>query len=226
MTLLSQTFLPKVSQHFLRVRVQQKPYNVPHQQLKGVFGRNTEVLPINGDLTKQNSHLSMFYDQENRLPPETGQTRSGRGLQNHSSPHHDVGVPVQELDELLQTPEAALHAAQDETGTRVLCSCRTEPSIFSLTLNSDYLHQGQDQSSKRQGADVVPAGRRETKHRDVARLVEGPVVGGEGARQRALPQGNDKVDAPEKSDGVVDLQVEEVPLEEPLLIVGDEDAPG
>lgn len=76
----------------------------------------------------------------------------------------------------------------------------------------------------------IPEGTHEAagdrKHRDVARLVEGPVVGGEGARQRALPQGNDKVDAPEKSDGVVDLQVEEVPLEEPLLIVCDEDAPG
>lgn len=34
---------------------------------------------------------------------------------------------------------------------------------------------------------------------------EGPVVGGKGPRQRALPQGDDEVDTPEESHGVVDL---------------------
>lgn len=64
------------------------------------------------------------------------------------------------------------------------------------------------------------------EHGDVARFGEGPVVGGEGPRQRALPQSDDEVGAPQKSDGVVDLQVEEVPLEEALLVVIDEDAAG
>lgn len=34
--------------------------------------------------------------------------------------HHDVSVPVEELDELLQTPEATLQAAQYETCNWIL----------------------------------------------------------------------------------------------------------
>jgi len=68
--------------------------------------------------------------------------------------------------------------------------------------------------------------RAQGKRGDVVRLGEGPVVGGEGPRQRALPQGDDEVDAPEERHGVVDLQVEEVPLEQTLVVVLDEDAAG
>lgn len=66
--------------------------------------------------------------------------------------------------------------------------------------------------------------RRQRERRNVVWFGVGPVVGGEGARQRALPQGDDEVDAPEKSHDVVDLQVEEVPLEETLVVVLEEDA--
>lgn len=39
-----------------------------------------------------------------------------------SSTHHDVGVPVEELDAFLQAPEATLHAGQHEFGKFVLGS--------------------------------------------------------------------------------------------------------
>ena len=64
------------------------------------------------------------------------------------------------------------------------------------------------------------------KRGDITRFAEGPVVGGEGPRQRTLPQGYDKVDTPEESNGVVDLQVEEVSLEQTFFVVIYEDAAG
>uniref|UniRef100_A0A8D3DWM0 Uncharacterized protein n=1 Tax=Scophthalmus maximus TaxID=52904 RepID=A0A8D3DWM0_SCOMX len=51
--------------------------------------------------------------------------------------HHDVGISVQELDALLQAPEAALHAI--------------------LQNDPDNLNHRQDEGAESQGAGVVPA---------------------------------------------------------------------
>lgn len=61
---------------------------------------------------------------------------------------------------------------------------------------------------------------------DVSRLAECPVVGGEGPRQCALAQGDDKVEAPEQAQHIVDLQVEHVSLEKTLAVVFNEDTLG
>lgn len=35
------------------VRLQHKPYDISHEQTESIFGRDTEVLPINSNLTKK-----------------------------------------------------------------------------------------------------------------------------------------------------------------------------
>lgn len=62
------------------------------------------------------------------------------------------------------------------------------------------------------------------EHGDVTWFGEGPVVGGKGPCERTVSQGNDKIDTPEKSHHIVDLQIEEVPLEKTLVVVFDKDA--
>lgn len=54
---------------------------------------------------------------------------------------------------------------------------------------------------------------------DVHRLFEGPVVGGEGPRQRDLAQGRDEVGAPEEEEHVVELEEDEVLVVEGLPAV-------
>uniref|UniRef100_A0A8C2WUC1 Uncharacterized protein n=1 Tax=Cyclopterus lumpus TaxID=8103 RepID=A0A8C2WUC1_CYCLU len=103
--------------------------------------------------------------------------------------HHDVGVPVQKLDAFLQTPEAALHA--------------NDP---------DDLDHGQDERAKGQGPCVVSGHEEgtEANRGNIIRLLEGPVIRGEGPRQGDLAQGRHKVGAPEEEKDVVELEQDEV----------------
>lgn len=61
------------------------------------------------------------------------------------------------------------------------------------------------------------------EHGDIVWFVEGPVVGGKGAGKRTLPQCNDKIDTPKKGHYIIDLQVDQVPLQETLAGVFEED---
>uniref|UniRef100_A0A3Q2XY69 Uncharacterized protein n=1 Tax=Hippocampus comes TaxID=109280 RepID=A0A3Q2XY69_HIPCM len=119
------------------------------------------------------------------LPKE--QQQVGHFIQYYT--YHDVCVPIEKLNELLEAPEAALHAAQGLTPGFVVNVFQEDPHTHMVP--------------------EIIYGTGQGGHGDVVRFVESPVVGGKGA---------------EKSQHVVDLKVEQVPLEEALRVVFDKDA--
>uniref|UniRef100_A0AAY4DCL4 Uncharacterized protein n=1 Tax=Denticeps clupeoides TaxID=299321 RepID=A0AAY4DCL4_9TELE len=97
-----------------------------------------------------------------------------------SSTHHDVGIPVYELDALLQAPEATLQ-------TLLIQVLKDDP---------DDLHNGKNERAEGQRASVVPdspKGRTYRKGWDVIWFLEGPVC-------------SHKVDTPEEQEEVVELK--------------------
>uniref|UniRef100_A0A3Q1IB33 Uncharacterized protein n=1 Tax=Anabas testudineus TaxID=64144 RepID=A0A3Q1IB33_ANATE len=122
------------------------------------------------------------------------------------STHHDVGVSVDELDEFLQTPEAALQTTQQELGKFILCK-HLYNTVHTVKL---------DQGAKRQRSCVIPEQQRGERKADfmesrhVIWLYRRPVVRGEGAGQGHLSQSRDKVGTPEEEEDVVELQGDQV----------------
>uniref|UniRef100_A0A8C3MYM1 Uncharacterized protein n=1 Tax=Geospiza parvula TaxID=87175 RepID=A0A8C3MYM1_GEOPR len=104
-----------------------------------------------------------------------------------------------------------------------------QPVVQVLQDDPDDLDDGQDQRAEGQRAGVVPrdgpAGE-EREGRHVVGLLEGPVVGGEGARQRHLAQRDDEVGEPEEHEDVEELQHDEVLVVGGLAAVEGEEALG
>uniref|UniRef100_A0A674DB90 Uncharacterized protein n=1 Tax=Salmo trutta TaxID=8032 RepID=A0A674DB90_SALTR len=121
--------------------------------------------------------------------------------------HHNVGISVDELDEFLQAPEAALETAQQE-----LCDLwlTLELVVDVLQQNPDDLDDGEDERAKRQGTCVIPEQGKDGEGRHVVRLDQGPVVGGKGPSQGHLTQRCHKVGTPEEQEDVVELQANQV----------------
>ena len=68
--------------------------------------------------------------------------------------HHDVSVPVEEFEELLQTPEAAFEALQNKLCHFVFSSLQLRVGVFEQY--ADQLHYSNDESAKCERARVVP----------------------------------------------------------------------
>uniref|UniRef100_A0A671RHD5 Uncharacterized protein n=1 Tax=Sinocyclocheilus anshuiensis TaxID=1608454 RepID=A0A671RHD5_9TELE len=127
--------------------------------------------------------------------------------------HHNVGVPVHELDELLQAPEAAFQTAQQELGKFILCSCgiKRQQKSSHTSSQTDYCEE-----TKRQRACVisVPEGsaqrgtQRESGH--VIGFIRSPVVGCKRSCQSHLTQSSDKVCTPEEQEDIVELKEDQV----------------
>uniref|UniRef100_A0A8C8WKM7 Uncharacterized protein n=1 Tax=Panthera leo TaxID=9689 RepID=A0A8C8WKM7_PANLE len=156
----------------------------------------------------QNHSAGDSEEQEEGIP--------GRGAEGPRSTHHDVGIPVEESDELLQAPEAAFETGHEELGKPPLVGRTFEALIQVFEHHSDDLHNGQNEGAKGQGACVVPegqgGGREEWEGRQVVWLVQGPVVGGEGPSQRDLAQGQHEVGQPEEHEGIENLQAQQGPV--------------
>uniref|UniRef100_A0A8C3XDZ1 Uncharacterized protein n=1 Tax=Cyanoderma ruficeps TaxID=181631 RepID=A0A8C3XDZ1_9PASS len=108
---------------------------------------------------------------------------------------------------------------------RFLTHCR--PVVQVLQGDPDDLDNSQHQRAEGQRAGVRAAeGGEEREGRHVVGLLEGPVVGGEGPRQRHLAQGDDEVGQPEEHEDVEELQHDEVLVVGGLAAVEGEQALG
>uniref|UniRef100_A0A9J8C2F5 Uncharacterized protein n=1 Tax=Cyprinus carpio carpio TaxID=630221 RepID=A0A9J8C2F5_CYPCA len=143
--------------------------------------------------------------------------------------YHDVSVPVDELDEFLQTPEAAFEAAHDEASKR--SSLTFELVVQILQNDPDHLHQRENQSliclaccASRVLPQRSHEGLDQRECWDICRFAEGPVIRAECSGECAVTQSDDEVHAPQERKHVIDLQVKEVPLEQTLRVIVNEDA--
>uniref|UniRef100_A0A8B9ICK0 Uncharacterized protein n=1 Tax=Anser brachyrhynchus TaxID=132585 RepID=A0A8B9ICK0_9AVES len=173
----------------------------------------------NARLSSRTSPDDVPHQQEEGVP--------GGGAE--VDPYHDVGVSIEELDKFFQAPEAALQAAQEELG-KLPRFGTFQPVVQVLQGDPDDLDDGEDQRPEGERAGDVPEraaeGGEEGEGGHVVRFLEGPVVRGEGACQRHLPQRDHKVGEPEEHEDVEELEDDEVLVVRRLSPIEREEALG
>uniref|UniRef100_A0A672Y3X8 Uncharacterized protein n=1 Tax=Sphaeramia orbicularis TaxID=375764 RepID=A0A672Y3X8_9TELE len=137
---------------------------------------------------------NVTHEKEEGISTDPHSSFFSQQLYPTTKTHHDVGVPVQEFDAFLQTPEATLHAAQQEF----------------------------NQGAKSQGACVVPEQKEEGKEANCGRQKLFPLFLHNVLKRVGLlhlPQGGHKVGAPEEEENVVKLEQDEVFVIEGLTAI-------
>uniref|UniRef100_A0A8D2JQW4 Uncharacterized protein n=1 Tax=Sciurus vulgaris TaxID=55149 RepID=A0A8D2JQW4_SCIVU len=145
------------------------------------------------------------------------------------STHHDVGIPVEEFDELLQAPKATLETGHEKLGKLLWLGHTFQALIQILKHHSNNLHDGENEGAKGQGSCVVPCpakGREERKGWQVVWLAQGPVVGGKGPSQCDLAQRQHEVGQPKEHEGIEDLQAQQCTVVARLTTIEGELASG
>lgn len=120
---------------------------------------------------------------------------------------HNVRILVEEHQELFQTPEEALHAAQNAARHRIIVrfQFRLHPGQHRANQSTD----GQNQRTECNCAQVVAQrsaqGARQREERDVW-FFERPIPGGEHGGQHHFAEGGHETNEPEKAEHVDDVE--------------------
>uniref|UniRef100_A0A3P9A5Y0 Uncharacterized protein n=1 Tax=Esox lucius TaxID=8010 RepID=A0A3P9A5Y0_ESOLU len=140
-------------------------------------------------------------------------TITHRGRERQAYRDRYTGVPVHELNEMFQTPEAAFQTADEKTGKSV-------PVVQILQNNPERLYYSQDQRTKCQRTCVEP--RIYTNPFNTRQHRTWGYILGQGA----LSQGDGEVHQPEEHQQVAQLQHEDVAVVEALATVESKGALG
>ena len=141
----------------------------------------------------------------------------------------DVGVSVDELHELLETPEAAFAETEEDLDGRLVRALLLELLLNVLDQRSDGLYNGYNERAKGEGSCVVPDQKTLYEIKEYLeyksckpqcspeavenweggdiRLVKDPVPWGESSGQHHLSESGDKAEAPEQCEEIVELEI-------------------
>ena len=177
------------------------------------------------DLAEQDDKVGHLVDEE-AAEDVGGDQGEGvlRGLAEVRAHHgrHDVGIPVEISDQLLQEEEACSKKPDDPLDQLVLRRDVVDPVIYIFHCHSHQLDQGEEQGAKSHRSKVVSEGPLDTGAKHVVgqfSLVEGPVPGGDSSCQHQVSGGRDEGSGPQGSKEVVPLKNEvegatSVPIED------------
>ena len=123
------------------------PGGVPQQEKERLFGRPTEVLPVNG---RHDVCVAVQEPHELLQAPETALTGAEHALQCVIFTVYTVSTSRNIF---------LLLAAVSHLDDRVVLAVLLEPLLYELDHDADEPDDGDDEGAKRERAEVVPGGK-------------------------------------------------------------------